>query len=90
MTGKELFEAIKNQKMRGFYLALNGNICCNIGIYLISIFINDISDCVEISIDSCYRGAFDNCINWVTVYSLEDAESTIQDFIIYCYENTAS
>lgn len=90
MTGKELFEAMKSEYLPGFYLSLNGNICCTIGVYLISIFVNDITGELEITIDSCPFGYFEDNIEWVTVDTIKEAKQTIQDFVIWCYNKTAS
>lgn len=90
MTGKELFEAMKSEYLPGFYLALNGNICCTIGVYLITISVNSLTDELEISIDSCPYGYYDNCENWETVSTIEGAKETIRDFITWCYDKTAS
>ena len=90
MSGKELFEAIKSECLPGFYLSLNGNICCTIGVYLISIFVNDITDELKITIDSCPFGYFGDNEEWVTVDTIEEAKRTIQDFVVWCYEKTAS
>ena len=89
MTGKELFEVVKSEYLPGFYLALNGNICCTIGVYLISIFVNDVTGELEITIDSCPFGYFENNEEWVTVNTIEEAKRTIQDFVVWCYNKTA-
>ena len=90
MTGKELFEAMKSEYLPGFYLALNGNICCTIGVYLITIFVNDVTGKLEITIDSCPFGCFENNEEWVIVNTTEEAQKTIQNFIVWCYNKTAS
>ena len=90
MTGKELFEAMKSEYLPGFCLALNGNICCTIGIYLITIFVNDITGELEITIDSCPFSYFEDNIEWITVNTIEEAKQTIQDFVVWCYNKTAS
>ena len=79
-----LFDLIKDNLPNGFYEDVNGNYCCVIGKYLISICrgVNN----VEIELFSCLYGCFDNLLDWYFINKVEDVEKYITQFIDYIKE----
>lgn len=79
-----LFDLIKDNLPNGFYKDVNGNYCCVIGKYLISICrgVNN----VEIDLFSCHFGCFDNLLDWYIIKKVEDVEKYITQFIDYIKE----
>lgn len=81
-----LFEEIRNQCWPGFYLDLNGSICCAMNGFLITVFINTCTNKVEITLDSGDTGFYENNIFWESVADLKQAAETVRRFGKYCYK----
>lgn len=79
-----LFDLIKDNLPNGFYEDVNGNYCCVIGKYLISIC-REVNN-VEIGLYSCLFGCFDNLLDWYIINKVEDVDIYITQFIDYIKE----
>lgn len=79
-----LFDLIKDNLPNGFYEDVNGNYCCVIGKYLISIC-REVNN-VEIGLSSCLFGCFDNLLDWYIINKVEDVDIYITQFIDYIKE----
>lgn len=80
-----LLDKIKDAKLPGFYKDLNDSLCCMINNKLITVFINDCDETVDITIDECsIDGLFDQCIEWETIHDYKSAIETIKRFTLEC------
>ena len=75
-TDKRIIKFANSARFPGWYIDSNGCYCCVVGKYLISIFINDMDDNMDITVDAIgERGYFDKNLEWE---SPEDEESMME------------
>ena len=72
-TDVRVIDFARKHPFPGWYIDIDGYYCCIIGRYLISIFVNDCDNTMDIAVDAVSgTGKFDQNIEWVT--PLTDAE----------------
>lgn len=81
-TDHRIAKLADKYKFPGWYFDANGSYCCNINKYLISIFINDCDNSIDITCDTIGEsGYFDENLEWETANNEVSACKTACKFM---------
>ena len=82
-TDQKLLDFATKHRMPGFYFDVNGLYCLNLGHYLLTVFVNDVSGgAIEVAVDEVSsEGVYDMNIEWITPSNEEDLIATIHSLV---------
>lgn len=67
----------------GFYFDVNGLYCIHFGRYLLSVFINNDTDTIDVAVDELSEaGTFDMNVEWETPVDEQDLSDTVRRFMV--------